>query len=499
LGAKRQSSGALSARALFFAVLALAPLPLASNKPWAWSALALAVGLACTVWGLHAWRNRAAIPIPHNRSLPFALAFGAYLAWCALQASPLLPEVWASEVWSRAAVALDRDLAGRVAVDPSAAIETAMRLLAYAGVFWLSLHFSRDSGMARRVLWVAALSGFAYAAYGLAVHLSGSETILWFDKWHYVDSLTSTFVNRNNYATYAGLTVLTCLTLAFDRATETSRGFEASPRGLLVALDRLRPADWFLAAAVVVAGTALLLSQSRGGFVACLAGVLAFALSVRRVRGGSRLWTPAAICLVLGAGVLLAISGGDLAGRLGDPMAGSAVERRGEVYALTARQIAEHPWLGIGPGGFDNIYQAARTDAFGITKQTFLRAHNSFLEVALEAGLPAFLLLMALLSALLLRCLRGAATRRRNAVFPCLGVGATALVATHSLIDFSLQIPAVSVTYAALMGTAVAQSWRRGRHVRGPSAVPRDAAVEASLLPRGGQTAAQDRLAGEQA
>ncbi len=36
---------------------------------------------------------------------------------------------------------------------------------------------------------------------------------------------------------------------------------------------------------------------------------------------------------------------------------------------------------------------------------------------------------------------------------------ATALVAVHSTVDFSLQNPAVAATYALLMGAAVAQSW----------------------------------------
>ncbi len=64
------------------------------------------------------------------------------------------------------------------------------------------------------------------------------------------------------------------------------------------------------------------------------------------------------------------------------------------------------------------------------------------------------------IAALFGRCLVGARVRRRNAVYPCIGVGATVLIATHATVDFSLQIPAVAATYALLMGAAVAQSWR---------------------------------------
>jgi hypothetical protein len=55
--------------------------------------------------------------------------------------------------------------------------------------------------------------------------------------------------------------------------------------------------------------------------------------------------------------------------------------------------------------------------------------------------------------------LRGVRLRRRDAVFPCLGIATTVLVALHATVDFSLQIPAVTYTYCFLLGAAVAQSW----------------------------------------
>jgi hypothetical protein len=39
-----------------------------------------------------------------------------------------------------------------------------------------------------------------------------------------------------------------------------------------------------------------------------------------------------------------------------------------------------------------------------------------------------------------------------------MGDDATVLVAAHSAVDFSVQIPAVAATYALIMGVAVAQS-----------------------------------------
>lgn len=492
---RRPILGVRVTHGMLYTVLALAPLPLASNRAWAWSALAFAVAITCVLWGLVALRHREVILVPARRSLPLAAAFGVFLSWCALQTGAWLPQDWAPAAWREAEAALGHELTPSLALDPSGAWETIMRLLSYAGVFWLSLHFARNSRNARRILWVVAVAGFVYAAYGLAAHLSGSETILWYRKWHYPDSLTSTFVNRNNYATYAGLSLLTVLTLLFDRINTLGLDLRLSPRDLLLALDNAGFGVWFLATAVVVVGSALLLSQSRGGFAALLVGLAVFVMSLRTTRSGRRRWGAAALALVIVTGILLAVSGGDLAGRLGTHLAGQQVERRAEIYELTARLIGERPWLGVGLGGFDELYHAERTDAFGTSVVTFVRAHNTYLELALEAGLPALALVCGILAFLWWRCIQGSAERRHNAVFPCLGVAATALVAAHSLVDFSLQIPAVSVTYAALLGVGVAQSWRHSRH--GPSSSGQGgAAFEAAFLPGGGETAAQNRTPG---
>ena len=86
------------------------------------------------------------------------------------------------------------------------------------------------------------------------------------------------------------------------------------------------------------------------------------------------------------------------------------------------------------------------------------KAHNTYLEIVLELGLPFAICLFAAVFGLSLLCFRGLRRRRRNRHYPAIGIATTLLVAVHSLIDFSLQIPAVAVSYAFVMGIAVAQS-----------------------------------------
>jgi O-antigen ligase len=87
------------------------------------------------------------------------------------------------------------------------------------------------------------------------------------------------------------------------------------------------------------------------------------------------------------------------------------------------------------------------------------KAHNDWLEAVFELGWPAALLWFAILGSLALRCLIGFFRRGRDQVYPLVGFCACVLVGLHSLVDFSLQIPGVAVTYSALLGVGIAQSW----------------------------------------
>ena len=53
---------------------------------------------------------------------------------------------------------------------------------------------------------------------------------------------------------------------------------------------------------------------------------------------------------------------------------------------------------------------------------------------------------------------KGAMTRQENEMIPCVAVSVAFLLGVHSLVDFSLQMQAIAVTFMALLGAGVAQS-----------------------------------------
>jgi O-antigen ligase len=324
------------------------------------------------------------------------------------------------------------------------------------------LHLLRRRGLAERFLWTLVAAGTGYAIYGLTVHLNDLRQILWIDKYTYWESLTSTFISRNSYAAYAGLGLVVTVGLLLERLRQIQLPAHLGRRGRLVYfLDHLGFAIWALAAAFLVILAALLLTGSRGGFLATLAGLVAVLFTVG---GGSRLRLGLAVVALVGLAGFVAVQSGTLMQqRMGSVE--QEIEETGsrlQLWGLTLQGIAERPLAGSGLGSFPALYLELRGEDQGAQLNQY-RAHSTYLEIALEAGVPAALLFFGGLGAILalqLRSLGRAGVERR---YPGIAAAATLVLAVHSLIDFPVQMPAIAITFAAVAGLGLAQSFPHSR------------------------------------
>ena len=444
-------------------IAVLAPLPFGSNRPWAWALLSLFVGLLVVAWAIAAARDRSMIRIEWRRSRLIVVPFAILIFWFLIQASGLTPESWHHPLWQDASNALGISLAGTISLNPEASHMAVMRLLAYGGVFWLAFQFGQNEKRAKQTFWAVAIAGLLYAIYGLVAHLSGSEKILWYAKWAYQDSLTSTFINRNSYATYAGITLIVTFVLLLAEIRHVLRYSPISSGEFLAFFDACGLRFYFLVVAAGTIFTALLLTQSRGGLLSLVVGIGAFVIVSRwrfKKRKKARAFLPIAIwgAMALGSvGTILLMSGNGTISRMDATFSTSS--DRTAIYQRTADAIQDAPVTGMGIGAFKESFSLYRDEAVRFYVNTVDRAHNSYLELALEGGLPALLLMVLLIFYITLLCFLGALGRKQNALYPATGVAVTALVGTHAMIDFSIQIPAVAVTYLLILGVACAQSW----------------------------------------
>jgi len=434
------------------AVVLLSPLPFGAVGQWAWASLALATALILCLWSLEVWRG-APVPRLGGFGGPLGL-FALVLLWAAVQAWPGLPIALHHPIWATARSVLGQPLAGSVSVNPAATLHGIVRLAAYAAILFLAFAHCRDPARARLAIIASAVAVAAYAGYGLIVFLGGSETILWFPKTAYIGDLTGTFVNRNAFAAYCGLGLL-CLAALLRRGLSRRTEVGGPMR------ERMRRHLEFLGGhgalclgASVAVTVALLLTHSRGGLIAATIGLLVFlGLTVASRAAPRRRAALLGSVGALAAIALLAVSGEATLSRLFDSRLES--ELRIAIYERTLAAITDSPWTGTGLGTFRDVFQMYRTPAM---ERPLFRAHNTYLENAVELGIPAAAALTAAVGWLAVACLMGALRRRRDAEFPCLAAAATALVASHALVDFSLQIPAVAALYFLILGAGCAQS-----------------------------------------
>jgi len=452
-----------SLRIAFFgllAVLVLAPLPFGSNRLWSWSLLSIVIGILTLMWAYGVVRTPGSIRIPLRRHLPATVMFGLAIIWFLVQASGLTPAAWDHPIWAEAAAALGREKSfGAISLDPNASFDGAMRLLAYGAVFWLALHYGRSRRLARRILWAIVISGSVYSLYGLIVHFTGANSILWFEKWAYGDVVTSTFVNRNNFGTYAGLVIMAAFGLLTWEADEAASLGIANRVGFVHMIDSMGARVFGLLVALFITGSALLFSASRGATISTTIGVLVFLTGLviykrERVR---RAIVFAGI-IMLGGVVLLSFSGRELASRLSQ--SDTAVSGRGEIWEFTREAISERPWLGTGLSTFRDVSVRSRGSELSPRTAPFFKAHNGYLEMILEGGYGGFLLILGSIAWLGLWAFYGTISRHQEAIYSCIGLGAIGVVGTHAWVDFSLQIPAVAVTFAALLAVGCAQANR---------------------------------------
>lgn len=439
----------------------LLPLPLGSVYQWSWALMAFVVGSLLAFWSARVALGWQEAPVGFRGIWWLVLPFFATVLWITLQAWSWTPQSWHHPLWTSTADALQTDLDGAVTLNPFDGISGLARLLAYAGIFWISLQYCRRAARARQVLLAVTYAGLAYAVYGLLVYLSGSETILIFRKPAYFGDLTSTYVNRNSYATYAGLALVCATGLILVLVTHVGGAASSARDRLLRFFEEAIGRGWPLLITWLALLVSLVLTHSRGGFVSAGVGVLVLLLAAASSRAVGRmvLLAFAGVSVISLAAVLL-IGGEGLVMRL--LQTSFELEERPLVYARTMEAIGDAGALGTGFGTFEEAFRFYRTSDIN---GHFNMAHNTYLENVLELGWPAAVALFAVFAGFIVACALGIRRRRRDAVYPCVGLAATMLVAAHSMIDFSLQIPAITATYMLIMGAACAQCWSSRRPV----------------------------------
>lgn len=294
------------------------------------------------------------------------------------------------------------------------------------------------------------------ATYGVVIYATGNHTILWFPKEEYLSDLTATFINRNNYATFAGCGILAglyCISQHYHHFMQDYQGTQKTQIAGLI--DYMSGMGIINVVCVLLICAALILTHSRAGISLTIGFCCVFYFFTAKkslIKKRFKVLLLVVIVLSLIAPIIMQ----DVLMRAVYINDHSAL--RGYVYKIVLKMIADYPILGVGLGGFEHAFAAYRDHTVSISDY-WDKAHSTFLEMILEMGIPLSVMLALLYGHIIIQMIKSYRRYRQHFIIVCLLM--MGLCISHSCVDFSLQIPAINIIFHIMLMLGYAESQKR--------------------------------------
>jgi len=316
---------------------------------------------------------------------------------------------------------------------PVATRESVLKLVTYFVLAFVVIQLFADASVLTwRRTGIAVLAfGFIFSFLSILQFFWNPVRILWVG--HDLATPFGPYVDRDHYA---GL---------MEMVIPVSASYVLSRRQR----DPLNGLLWF---AVLVPIVSLLLTGSRGGFVAILAeiAILGWVLIWRNPLPGRRIRVAATGLVLVGVAALFFWLVPTLVlHKLGTasnyvPAAGGG---RLVLWRGALEIFGDHPLLGAGMGSFVTAYPRYQLDAQDLIVE---HAHNDYIEALTETGLLGGVLILAALGLFLRVVFANLAVQlKREAGWIQLGAAiACCGLLVHSFADFNLHLPANAAWFA---------------------------------------------------
>lgn len=380
-------------------------------RPWCLGAAA-ALFVARPLWPSDiATLGGAGLPV----ALAWLLLFTVWLT-AGLRCRQLAVD-WRGLDWALLALAACLATSGIWAVyhaAPRPAVNVVWEWLALLVAFWLTRQLVRTRGEARALIVVMIGLAVAEAGFGLHqyfVSLPADRAAYAADPdgslrrsglWYPPDSRERMLFEQRLASTEAFGTFELANSLGGFLAAWLVVAGAAGCRMLLPRRDARSTREQMAhLLAVAIAGipisATLLLTKSRSAWLGTLVGLTGAVALLVAGRLGSRRHVGA----VFGVAVLLLLSVGAF-GWMADVFDAEVISEipksfhyRWQYWQTSAEVIADHPWLGAGPGNFRDAYTLHKVPE---ASEEVADPHNWFFEVAASAGIPAAIALAVVLA-----------------------------------------------------------------------------------------------------
>ncbi len=405
------------------------------------------VVIAATLWPLDFAMLR--------RHRPLALFALACVALPMAHLIPLPPALWATlpghAAYAQIAGATATEGWRPLSLTPDLTANALQALLVPAAALLAALHLAAADRKTLAILFIAA--AVASAMLGLAQLGVGGNQLRLFEQSS-EDAPVGLFANRNHQAAFLACALPLC-------AAVLPRTGDPRSWAVMAAI--------FVPAALMVSAVTLL-TGSRMGALSLAFAVLGtgWILNARGLlrRPASRLvlaaWWACGLAIALIAGAVLLESG--ILDRFGGEDIAADI-RGAALPSLVATAAAFFP-TGAGFGAFDSVYRQFEPDAL-LSTIYLNQAHNEPLQLLIEGGIPALLLLLLFIlwwARTSVAIVRGEGEASRRSL-PRAALVVTAVLMASSLVDYPLRTPLLAALFAfccAEMALAAARDRRLG-------------------------------------
>lgn len=400
-------------RVLLLLILCAAPMPFGAVYTWAWASLTVATLLTLGLWNLGTLQR----------------------AKLALGVSPLYAPIVLFLI-----VGL-LQLRFHLTLTPVATRESLLKTATYAVIFFLAIQlFNRVPGEIWRKLGLAVLIfAFVFSFLSILQFFWNSSRIIWVS--HELAGVPfGSYVDRDHYA---GLMELLIPLSA----------------GYVLSRPRHDPLNGLLWLGVLIPMVSLLLTGSRGGFIAMIVEILVLVgmmMGWNRVPGRRTRVAATGASLVAAAALFFWLAPSFIMNKIGTVNSYVPEAKEGSRLILWRNALEilrDHPLAGAGMGSFETVYPTYQTEPINLV---FDHAHNDYVETLAETGfLGGALLAVGLLFFILITVKNLSAGLGSEQSWIQLGAAVACYgMLVHSFVDFNLHIPANAAWFAFCAGLA---------------------------------------------
>lgn len=347
-----------------------------------------------------------------------------------------------------------------ISLTPGDTLLALVRWLSYGLLFFLTTQFSANDARAKKLLRYLFWGIVAHALLGFALLYQFNDTIVGIPKWDHIGSATGGFTNRNSFATLLAFgCILGTVQIINTIKQHLDDTFHSSPASALY--SNIVAAIPLLIGWLIVS-SALIATNSRMGILAASIGMLCCALlDASHLKTRSRIKAIGLYigCLLFFGLPLIYLYGSQYLNRLGQLESGD-INYRLTLYGQVKNMILARPFSGFGGDSFEYAFPLFHQPTMDIDRVS-QKTHSTYLALWSDYGIIFGSLPLFIVSYVFYKICREYLTRNYSDSVLLAAIGVIIVGSLHSLVDFSLEVEAVTFVFVAIIACGFAQIFNK--------------------------------------